>query len=170
MPKSYLAAVMAGVFVVCALAAAPAHAQAQTPDPQTAAQADAERALSRAWQVSRRVANGLDRARTARDQIQMHCLDQTLAEVHAVLRMLRHHEKHLDGLDAGEVRHLRSVFQVLARRLTDLEGQAMVCEGAEPSQERAVTRVEVWVSPDTPQIDPSQPPRPLPQRGPVWER
>jgi hypothetical protein len=168
MPKRYLAMLLAGAAVVCGLAATPAHAQ--TLDPETAAQAEAERALSRAWQVSRRVASGLDRARTARDRIQMHCLDRTLNEVHAVVRMLRHHEKHLDEIDRREARHLRSVFRVLERRLTDLEGQAMVCEGAERSQDRAVTRVEVWVSPDAPRIDPSRPPHPLPQRGPVWER
>ncbi len=86
------------------------------------------------------------------------------------MRIARHHEKSLDEVDVREVRHLRTVFRVLGRRLTDLELQAMVCEGNEPTRERAVTRVEVWVSPLTPQIDPSAPPRPLPQRGPVWDR
>ncbi len=149
---------MAGVGVVCALAAAPA--RAQSPNHGVAAKAAVDHAMSRAWQVSRRVASGLDRARTSRDRIQAHCLDRTLSEVNAVLRMLRHHEDRLDEVDPREIHHLRTVFQVLERRLTDLEGQAMVCEGADPSQERATTHVEVSISPETPRIDPSRLPRP----------
>jgi hypothetical protein len=164
-------------WAICLLSATPAHAQLAVDatsahrDATSAADRAAQRTARRAHQISRRVTQGLDRARLDHDRIQIQCLDRTLTEVHAVVRLVRHEREGLARHDTRELRHRRAVLVVLDQRLTDLEIQAIQCEGGitRGDQTSGITEVEVWISPDAPRIDPTRPVRPPhPTAPPVW--
>lgn len=142
----------------------PAGAGAQGPAPEatsdaTSVAARATRSEHRAEQVSRAVSRLLDGARVERRRTETACLDQTLSEINAVRRMLRHHRRGLDTAVGHERRRQATVFGVLEDRVDTLQLQAFRCEG------RVVvgngeTRVITEISPDTPDLDPTVIPRP----------
>jgi hypothetical protein len=108
------------------------------------------------------VAASLDQARIGRDRLGARCLDRTLSEVHAVVRMVEETRRAVARLEPAERRHRARLLVVLRDRLSVLERRALRCEGGEEAVRRASgeTIVEMTVSRDLPDVDPAEIPRP----------
>ncbi|RLB57205.1 MAG: hypothetical protein DRJ42_00975 [Deltaproteobacteria bacterium] len=119
----------------------------------------AARSERRAENASRLVSRRLDGARVEGRRTEGQCLDQTLNEINAVRRMLRHHARRLNNLEAREQTRRRTVFDVLSRRVGTLELQAVHCETGTVVAD-GQTRVITEISPDAPDIDPTVIPTP----------
>ena len=106
--------------------------------------------------VSRDVAARLDEARHGRDLVRIHCLDGTLSEVGALLRMqdARISELRLALEARAGVRRERyhSMSMIWERRTRDLRRQADACVG-EASPDTATTTVEATTDGPIPDVD-----------------
>lgn len=139
----------------------PASAQerVQAQGSEAALEALAAQSERRAEHASRLVSRRLDGARVEGRRTEGQCLDQTLNEINAVRRLLRHHARRLGNLENREQSLRRTVFDVLNRRVGTLELQAVRCEtGAVVADGQ--TRVVTEISADAPHIDPTIIPRP----------
>jgi len=154
-----------GLFGLSALAVlavpVPASAQGrvQAQSSEAPLEALAARSERRAEHASRLVSRRLDGARVEGRRTEGLCLDQTLNEINAIRRMLRHHSRRLSNLEAREQNRRRTVFGVLNRRVGTLELQAVSCESQVVVGD-GQTRVITEISPDAPDIDPTVIPTP----------
>jgi hypothetical protein len=104
----------------------------------------------RAELLALRVVNRLDAARGERDRLRATCLDQTLSEVHATIRIMRH-----EDLASIPPARERVLVRVWTRRLRELDQKAMGCERNGSIDASGDTRVITTIDPSVPNIDPT---------------
>lgn len=127
--------------------AASVYAQVPSATPALAVQA---RAIHRDGErISRRVQGQLDEARQRRDARASRCLDVTLSQINATLRMVERRIDEVRGaVTQEEHAHARRVLGVHRERLVDLGQEAHACLGIDATgRNRTVVTMTVLAHP-----------------------
>ena len=122
----------------------------------------AEAIHRRAVVTSERIVRLLDEARYARAARRARCLDDRLAQSNASIREI---ERRLGALraavgahDDARRDHEHVVVARIGRHVEQIETEARICAGLDPSRATNRTRVVMTVDPSTPRDDPTRVP------------
>ncbi len=156
--------------VVCVAVLTSSIPAAFAQDPSARVEAALARIEARATMLSRQLLVRLDQARSERQPIATHCIDDKLTEVHALIRIIQRDQERLAAAlrmhDDCEVHRIENTLRVQRRRVWELTREGRRCDDANGLAGNEQTQIEVTIDPDTPNIDPTHLPAERPRGAP----